>query len=475
MVYPKRNKGNKTNDSRSDRDSSSPVAEDTPPTEKAAPTNTAPRNHQKRGKPDNKPKNTKIDIKNAPPPQPSNMSTKSTKPVNDPLAVDYLLGAEEASLMPVRTQKILGVEFSSYPDLIESTFRALCAQSSHFSKTVPPSAFALYAMWHLHYRLIMVKEATNSVLDADEDAFRTAFASAERVIPKPLATYLAGIGPFTVRDKETYWVSAIASVNEQGHFGRIDDVTAIQYATNMAPVVCVKRLIDELNAPAVPPNQGSWALPADIVPNHGPGVPAPAPNRNLLGYQPLQPIRAEARQRYQPLVNEAVVLADVPTMTRFQYIPALASDMCEQISTTFGPHENMVNASPTGSLACGVRRLYSDPPYQQAGVRRLMNSTFLVSSTDQLPETVTSAAVMFGYRVVRANVPNHADSPITWAPNHWPENWMDNKDDWLSNATDPRFQEGSRNLDMYRSVAVEPLTSITRWIAMRLQKPLAKV
>ena len=151
MVYPERKHRGKRDDSTRAETVEAPAPTDTRETN-SQPGRNKPRKPRDRAPaPDDKPKNTKAYLPSAPPPQPKAMSTKATKPVNDPLAVDYMLGAEEAALMPVRTQKIVGVEFSSYPDLIESTYRVLSSQASHFSKTVPPSAFALYCTWYLHY------------------------------------------------------------------------------------------------------------------------------------------------------------------------------------------------------------------------------------------------------------------------------------------------------------------------------------
>jgi hypothetical protein len=277
---------------------------------------------------------------------------------SDPLNKDALLCDEPLTLMPTSRYRTLKIEFGQYFDIVDASYDNIAIQNASWQMMMTLSAFHLYCAWHLYARLIELKLARSQFLDQEEHSFRTAFRAEERVLPAPVVDYLSGLGCFRAGLQGEHYVQPLVEIQSGGHFGRMTAATAILYATTPAPLMFLSRLVHEANWQAG--NARAWAFPAPIQPDavaeHD--APPPTPTRNCLGYAPIAQMRPEARFHLLSLINQAATVGQVPAVTKFLFVPAVAADVAAQLLNT--PNTEC-SSSPTHTLCPPVAPLHAVP------------------------------------------------------------------------------------------------------------------
>ncbi|XP_063701966.1 uncharacterized protein LOC134832012 isoform X1 [Culicoides brevitarsis] len=185
------------------------------------------------------------------------------------------------------------------PLLIEQMYDELERNHPIFTSLVSESAFAYYCAVVVYNRILHLRKMNGEVLTTDEMKFIKQVDALNLRVPCLLQCYIAGMGNVTIqeghiREKFRFKTHPITYVtaadSSMGWFGRVAAETHFLYQKYPCLTVFAKRIVEEVGFEKG--NSPVWNLPEDIAPAN---EEAGFPSENLLGYGPLQPLRASQK------------------------------------------------------------------------------------------------------------------------------------------------------------------------------------
>ncbi|PNF26714.1 hypothetical protein B7P43_G03387 [Cryptotermes secundus] len=131
------------------------------------------------------------------------------------------------------------------------------------SMNVSPSMFVLYCVQHLYGRSITVR--THQDLNSyPEMRFLDYIRSDNYPVPAPIEEFLRCIGNVKDQTGVDYKLAFPIWPNNEGDFGRVDEVSHTHYESLPAPVVCAERIRQDLVYTIHPQVNPNWNLPLEL-------------------------------------------------------------------------------------------------------------------------------------------------------------------------------------------------------------------
>lgn len=348
------------------------------------------------------------------------LSTTATKPRNEPMFSDVdMMGFP--GVAPYRRTNEFAVTAEGFIPLCEKEYDIIASNQPYFAKTVSKSAWVYYCVMSLYARLITLKQEDGSST-YDEDTFSGQVLSGNHSLPKPIESYVKALGHVVDSSSIRYRLALPAWPNEDGDFGRVGPHTHYKYMSMPCPLVCVKRIQEDLRVTATP-GLREWDLPANLKPAE---AGAGTPTRNCLGWA-----RAATLTTDQVAFLESTNVTDdaFPVkFRRFQY----STDLFEKVSLALNKTEDKVSIAPQVKSATeGALALVCYTVVENIVQETSPNVFYAESRNNQIVTAAeidarqALAALMLSFRVRKDQIGttrpyavysfgNYADVPDTW-------------------------------------------------------------
>jgi len=367
-----------------------------PQTKSAPPKSTFPRTKREETKmPDLKPKN---------------LSKTSSEERNDPLINSLMLVPGINGFIEKVQNRRFQLDFTQYMSLIETSYKAQCAEDRGMMKFMSESMFRYYCVILLWKRIWSILSSRG--IYTLEYQRTESLLSFDLPVPDDINLYLMGIGDISDSNSREFQIELqeqLSVIDEwfgsQGSFGRVDAVNHIMYETLPAPIISLLNIQADMQYTARMRNhnmpqeweQLDWDLPADLRPENPQFT---LPTVSLLGWKR----RTELMQDSVNALHSAGFDLDNFGVTNIAGLPInqkLMQWIAGVLSKSKSPVTGQISQSRFGSLAQTAFTTRVQNDVQVTPFKRISEKQGITNNYSQNGAHVASGAAIFRYRMQR--------------------------------------------------------------------------
>ncbi|XP_046425047.1 uncharacterized protein LOC124182170 [Neodiprion fabricii] len=335
--------------------------------------------------------------------------------LEDPL--DFETPEIEIKLTEMKTARYFTITTDSYISLCSRVYAALCAENPEFSANFSESVFQYYAVIHLWMRFAAV--LPNSMQRTSHQFLAEMYKLNNESwhVPKPLLTYLKGIGNFRDVDNcERQFQLPVLPTHEsiggvKYTFGKINANTHHFYEAFPAPGIAALRIQADIKYTENFCNENLfWDLPDDLRPDAiDSRIKSCDPTKNLLGWAPAQELTSKQLELCQWLDMNEFLNNKVSTLSSH------ALEMLRSISNSLCPKQKEDDSDCSlcktfdtlpqyGSLVQGTFVEKHDKFVKFDRSAMYCDGNISLRSQFMLNDDLAKSAIISGYRMIKDSI-----------------------------------------------------------------------